>query len=1439
MSQLEYIKVLLVENDRAAAKLISKKMKSLKWDLNIAHTAKYGLNACQKEKYDILCIEYDLPDTTEFSFVRQLLDREDCPPILILTSPGTEKLMVEAFSLGVTDYIIKDIEGNYIDLLGPIISRTVAHRRIDNERREYQKRLYESEERFRKIVESINEGIWYINADALTTYVNPRMAEMLGYTADEMMDKHLFEFMDEQGKEIARRYLKEREEGVREQHEFEFIRKNGERLYALLETAPMFDDAGTYIGAVAGIQDITDRKITESALIESEKKYKDLVSNIADIIYIVDDKGTIRYINNAFTTMSDYSEEELIGRNFGDLVSPESYSYSEEKFKKQIAGENVGAFRLTFRRKDGGKIVLEIRERIVWDQNRIVEIHGIARDITDRVQAEEEQQKTSERARAQRAALSELTEQEALASGNLNDALRVLTEQASIAMNVNRVGVWLLSDDGEEMRNIEQYEAEKGIHSEGAILITKQYPEYWEAIRRESRINADDTQTDPRTIELLDDFLIPLGITSMLDAAIMRNGQLAGVICFEHTGSKRVWWPDEQSFANTIAAIAAQILVNADRRKAEEQNRLFAEMVNVAPNSITVHDFAGNMIYANRKTFEMHGFTEDEFMNINLHDLDIPESAEKIEKRMRLIREQGEATFEVSHYRKDGTSFPLLVLVKKIQLQDGQYALLSIATDISEIRQAEEQLRLQSLVLDQIDESVTITGLDGKITYVNEAQERNLGLNKKEIIGQTTEAYSNDPLRKAIQRGILKRTLDDGAWRGEVVNYTVSGNEIILDLRTRIIHNEAGKPVCLVGIGNDITEQKKAIEALRESEEKYRTLVTNTLQGVVIAQSEPIRISFANPVMKTITGYDIEELLSMTQNELPVLIHPEDRQRFFSNFQKRIEGESIPVQDEYRIICKDGTIKWMSIYSSLIEFVGEPATLTTFLDITEKRKAEGALQESEKKYRELFDSSIDVVFLSTIDGKFIDINRAGEDLFGYTRDEIFSLDIRNIYYDPQDRTKLLRTVEQNGYVKNYELVLKKKDGSSINVLLSETLRRDQKGVVIGYQGILRDITELKRTQSQLTTIQKMEALGTLTGGIAHDFNNILSTIMGYSSFLKSKVDVNSDLFLGLDSIEKASFRASELTNQLLAYTRKGERTITTFNINRVITEVYDLIFKTFDKSIEIRLNTDRNIPPIDGDESQIYQVVMNLAVNSQQAMSKGGVLIIETFSRNVSSAIQKEYFEIPPGIYTCFEIVDTGVGMNEEIVSKVFEPYFTTRNDQGGSGLGMSVVYGIVKGHNGYIEVESEQGQGTKVTVCFPISRKEEGVAKKPVLDVNGGSEKILIIDDEKEILGMMSSILRESGYTVYITDSGKDGIDLYKEVKPDLVILDLKMPKMDGREVFRELIKINPNVKALLSTGFVDAKEKNELVNMGAKGFIKKPYTASDIKKKVKEIFG
>jgi len=381
------------------------------------------------------------------------------------------------------------------------------------------------------------------------------------------------------------------------------------------------------------------------------------------------------------------------------------------------------------------------------------------------------------------------------------------------------------------------------------------------------------------------------------------------------------------------------------------------------------------------------------------------------------------------------------------------------------------------------------------------------------------------------------------------------------------------------------------------------------------------------------------------------------------------------------------------------------------------------------------------------------------------------------------------------------------------------------------------VSEKKRLEEQVIRAQKMEAIGTLAGGIAHDFNNILATIMGYSSFLKSKATNYEELYDGLDTIEKASVRASELTSQLMAYTRKSVREVKTLNINSITWEVHDLISKTFDKSIEIVLETKPGLPGIEGDESQIYQILMNITVNAQHAMPDGGVLKIETSKKKIEKSIENTYFKISPGEYVSIRVSDTGIGMDKETFARIFEPYFTTRGDCGGSGLGMSVVFGIVKSHNGCIHIDSNPGHGTVVTLYFPVSEKSE-IASRPSSDeVRGGTEKILVIDDEKTILEMTSTILGESGYTISTANSGREGIELYREMKPELVILDFKMPDMDGRRVLEELICIDPGVRVLIATGFVDLNDRKSLMEMGAIGFIRKPYKTGEIINKVREV--
>ena len=283
--------------------------------------------------------------------------------------------------------------------------------------------------------------------------------------------------------------------------------------------------------------------------------------------------------------------------------------------------------------------------------------------------------------------------------------------------------------------------------------------------------------------------------------------------------------------------------------------------------------------------------------------------------------------------------------------------------------------------------------------------------------------------------------------------------------------------------------------------------------------------------------------------------------------------------------------------------------------------------------------------------------------------------------------------------------------------------------------------------------------------------------------------------------------------------------------------MYRLISKTLDKSIDLRLDLDDDIPSVEGDEPQLFQVIMNIALNAQAAMANGGTFTIETGTEQVDNPIERDLFIIEEGSYVKMSCTDTGAGMDRDTLYRVFEPYFTTRKDSGGSGLGMSVAFGIVKGHGGYIELESEPGKGTCVTVLLPASEKHAEASPDREAAVTGGTETILIIDDEEDVLDMTTNILSDSGYTVHGFNTGNKGITGYSTHGADLVILDLKMPEMDGRKVFAELKKINPDVAVLFSTGYAGPDLHKEMLAMGARGYLEKPFVVNKLLAKVREV--
>jgi len=494
---------------------------------------------------------------------------------------------------------------------------------------------------------------------------------------------------------------------------------------------------------------------------------------------------------------------------------------------------------------------------------------------------------------------------------------------------------------------------------------------------------------------------------------------------------------------------------------------------------------------------------------------------------------------------------------------------------------------------------------------------------------------------------------------------------------------------------------------------------------------------------------------------------------------------------------------------------------------------ETRLKDSEKRTRDLFDRVEHAIFRLDKEGNIKQTNKKFDALCGGAErfSELFGKDQNGI---------ALESIQDN--LNNIEERISGKAGEELVVLMSVYPEYDGENMLVGFDGHFVDITEKKRLEEVLFQTQKLESLGLLAGGVAHDFNNILTGILGYSSLMKNMVPEKEVMYKYLDTIEKSARRAAGLAGQLLGFARKGKYKIETLCINAIANELSSFLKETFDRGIEIVLNAGENLPPIEGDSTQIYQALLNLCINARDAMPDGGKLYIKTDVFLLSDKQSSDSLQLHPGRYVRVCVTDTGTGIEPEVRDRIFEPFFTTKEIGKGTGLGLSMVYGIIKNHGGHIEVHSKHGLGTTMIVCFPateglIEEKNKIVSNEKKLQQGS----ILIIDDEEVIRILGKDVMEVYGYEVHIAVNGIEGLRIFREHKDriNLVILDMVMPEKSGRQTFREIKKIKYETKVILCSGYGREHYIQELIEEGAAGFLQKPFHHMDLVKKIKETLG
>jgi PAS domain S-box-containing protein len=519
-------------------------------------------------------------------------------------------------------------------------------------------------------------------------------------------------------------------------------------------------------------------------------------------------------------------------------------------------------------------------------------------------------------------------------------------------------------------------------------------------------------------------------------------------------------------------------------------------------------------------------------------------------------------------------------------------------------------------------------------------------------------------------------------------------------------------------------------------------------------------------------------------------------------------------------------------------------------EILERKRAETALRQSEEKYRTLFEGSKDVIFISTPEGKFLDINPAGVELFGYpSKGELMRIDItRDLFCNPADRAKYCQALADQGFVKDFELILRRKDGEKVTVLESTNVVRNEEGRPIAFRGIIRDITGQKQLEQQLIQSQKMESIGTLAGGIAHDFNNILAIILGYASRLRKGIfpegqsqpsDGQAKLHQSIDEIAKAVHRGARLVQQLLTFARKTDVLFEPVNVNGTAEELLKMLAETFPKTITFSPKLDKRIPLIVADASQLHQALLNLCVNARDAMVNGGTLAIST-STATNRVVRQKFPEASADRYVSISVHDTGIGMDETTRIRIFEPFFTTKELGKGTGLGLAVVYGIVKNHSGFIDVESEPGQSTTFTLYLPVTQRAHHlVDTEEAGEVPGGTETLLVVEDEDSLLRLVKGLFQEKGYQVLTARDGLEAVEIYNKNRDQiaLVFADMGLPVLGGWEAFLKMKELNPTVKVVFGSGYLDPNAKSELLKLGAKDFLQKPYTPDTVLRRIRAV--
>ena len=888
-------------------------------------------------------------------------------------------------------------------------------------------------------------------------------------------------------------------------------------------------------------------------------------------------------------------------------------------------------------------------------------------------------------------------------------------------------------------------------------------------------------------------------------------------------------------------------------RESEERFRLLFEQSN---DAVFIHDLEGRILDVNARASEMLGYHREQLLNMPVPTLHPESELERSKTAFQRVSAEGHARFESAFRKADETIIDVEISSRLTDAAKG--TVQGIVRDITDRKRAEDALRESEqdhrMLLDMLPDIVYRIDQDGRFERISSAV-RMLGYEPSELIGEHfSRILHPDDVPRVSRAMVLPRlkgkvTGDKDA--PKLFDERRTGKRMTRNLEVRLnpkkghgerqggtdifaivsamgevaatgyydppVDREDRRFLGTIGVIRDITERKRA-------EERYRDLFENLRDAVVTVDTETGNVVDANARAEALWGRTREEIIGVHQTRLHL---PELEERHRSGFQEAVAGGG---REDYEteIVTKDGRIVPVSISAKVVTLEGRTHLLGTFRDITERKRAEEALRESERRFRELADNIPEAFFTMDSEFRYTYWNAASERFTGISAKDALGKCVYEVFPDVRGTKvqdlyeRALRTREPLTAENEYEVGGRKYTFEFTTYPFAD-----------GLAVLCRDVTEHRSLEEQLRHAQKMEAIGTLAGGIAHDFNNLLTPILGYADMLKLRSRPEDKTFRAADMIERAAKRGSDLAQQLLGFARKGKLRIVPVDMHRMIGDVVAILSRAIDRRISMRQRLAAEPSVVEGDPGQLEQIIMNLAMNARDAMPEGGELAFETSLVDLDEEYCRAHTEVAPGRYLLFSVTDTGTGIPENVRDRIFEPFFTTKEVGEGTGMGLATVYGIVKNHGGSIQFYSEVGQGTTFKVYLPLCeeaapRRDESPSRAPTK----GRGRILFVDDEESVCSIAKEVLASLGYEVEVARNGREAVEHYRKHggEIDLVVLDMTMPVMNGRDCFRALKELDPGVKVLLTTGHALDGAAQELLDEGMVGFVQKPYMVAGL---------